>query len=100
MKFAHTVAVPSGASQANQGQVMVGNIPGVANLAGGGAGTSVVTAVAVQGLPASYSVLVNPGQDATWFVTGKTATGFNVTMLPRLAANTLAAGAFDVVILA
>ncbi|GEM_PF-5735931 len=100
MKFAHAIAVPSGAVQANQGQVLIGSIPGVANAAGGGAGAAVVTAVSVPGLPASYSVLVNPGQDATAFVSGKTSTGFNVTLTPRLAANTLAAGTFDVVIVA
>lgn len=98
----HSIEVPEGALNglSQQGRLLVATIPGVANLVGGGAGQSVVTAVSgLKNLPANYSVLVNPGQDATWFVSGKTSTGFNVTMYPRLAANTLAAGTFDVVIL-
>lgn len=80
---------------------IVGQVLGVANLIGGGAGAAVVTAVAfLEPLPAAYQVIVSCGQDATAFVSGKTATGFNVTLEPRLAANTLAAGTFDVLVIA
>jgi len=73
---------------------------GVANVAGGSAGASVVTAVAINDLPASatYNVQVTPNQDARAFVSGKTQTGFNVTLIPGSAANTLAAGTFDLLI--
>jgi hypothetical protein len=71
----------------------------VANVIGGGAGASVTTAVTFAGLPASYSVIVTPNQDAVAYVTTKTSTGFNVVLTPRLAANTLAVGTFDVVVL-
>lgn len=97
----HTIEVPEGALQglSQKGRLLVANLPGLANAVGGGAGASVVTAVSgLKNLPANYSVVVNPGQDATWFVSGKTSTGFNVTLNPRLAANTLAAGTFDVLI--
>lgn len=98
----HTIEVPEGALNglSQQGRLLVGNLPSLANTVGGGAGLAVVTAVSgLKNLPAKYTVLVNPGQDATWFVSGKTATGFNVTLTPRLAANTLAAGTFDVTII-
>jgi hypothetical protein len=77
---------------------------GVANGAGGGAGLSVVVAVSVPvaaGLPSNgnYIVDIEASQDCTAFVSSKTATGFNVTLTPRLAANTLAAGTFNVQIM-
>lgn len=72
----------------------------VPNLIGGGAGQTVTTAVTFVGLPAKYSVHVTPNQDATVYVTTKTATGFNVVLAPRLAVSTLAAGTFDVYVVA
>ena len=100
-KELHTVSLLKGTVLAQEDRVLLGMQVAVANAAGGGAGAAVVTAVAFAGdLPAKYSVFVNPGQDATWFVSGKTATGFNVTLNPRLAANTLAAGTIDVLVVA
>lgn len=101
----HTIDSPDGATPAHQDRAVIGVIPGIANVVGGGAGLAVTTTVtlpASANLPANYAVLVNPGQDATWFVpsASKTFDSFNVTLTPRLAANTLAAGTFDVVILA
>jgi hypothetical protein len=68
----------------------------VPTLIGGGAGASVVTAVSCKGLPAKYTVNVTPNQDAVAFVTLKTQNGFTVTIFPRLAASTLAAGKIDI----
>ena len=101
--YIHAIEVPDGAlaglSQA--GRLLVANLPSNANVVGGGAGLAVATAISgLKGLPAKYSVVVNPGQDATWFVSAKTSTGFTVTLTPRLAANTLAAGTFDAVVIA
>ncbi|HEP6426903.1 TPA: hypothetical protein VDB83_001174 [Burkholderia cenocepacia] len=99
----HTIESPDGFTPAKQDRVIVGSLPGITNAAGGSAGAAVATAVtlpASASLPANYSVLVNPGQDATWYVSNKTSTGFTVTLTPRLAASTLAAGAFDVVVVA
>jgi hypothetical protein len=96
----HTVAQLDGSSQAFTDRLIVGVQIGLANLAGGGAGQSVTTAVTfAEPLPPSYTVLVQPNQDATAYVSGKTANGFNVVLTPRLAANTLAASTFDVVVL-
>lgn len=99
----HTISSPDGFSTSNPGAAVIGALPGIANAAGGAAGAAVTVAVALPAsanLPANYAVIVNPGQDATWYVSGKTSTGFNVTITPRLAANTLAAGAFDAVLVA
>lgn len=101
----HSIAIPDGAAPALEDRTIIGSIPGIANVAGGSAGAAVTTAVSLPAsanLPANYGVLVNPAQDATWYVpqNSKTSTGFNVVMTPRLAANTLAAGTFDVVIVA
>jgi hypothetical protein len=99
----HSIAIPDGATPANEDRTIIGSIPGIANVAGGSAGAAVTTTVqlpASANLPANYGVMVNPGQDATWYVSNKTFDSFTVTMTPRLAANTLAAGTFDVVIVA
>ena len=96
----HTVSNPDGAKGQFNDRVVLGSLIGVANAAGGGAGAAVTVAVTGLKLPAKYAVAVNPGQDATWFVSAKTATGFTVTLNPRLAANTLAAGTIDIVITA
>lgn len=103
----HTVEVvdnasgQSGNSLQNQDRVVIAALSGVANVVGGGAGLSVVTAVAFANeLPANYGVQVTANQDAVAFVSGKTSTGFNVTLNPRLAANTLAVGTFDVLVVA
>ena len=93
----HTVEVPTGGyGFAQKDRIVHAAAFGVANAAGGGAGQSVtVTVSGLSGLPANYGVLVNPGQDATWFVSSKTSTGFTITLNPRLAANTLASGTVD-----
>lgn len=95
------IEVISGAAQ-RKDRLFVAARQAIANVIGGGAGLSVVTAVTFPAgaLPANYTVLVNPKQDATWFTSGHTSTGFNVTLFPRLAASTLAAGTFDLVVLA
>jgi len=97
----HTIKVPDGAVPQFEDRVVVGMLANVANPAGSGAGAAVTVPLSgFDDLPANYAVIVNPGQDATWFASGKSATGFSVTLTPRLAANTLAAGSFDVVVVA
>lgn len=95
-----TTAVLDGSSATFTDRTILGISIGLANAAGGGAGAAVTTAVTfAEQLPPTYTVLVQPNQDATAFVTSKTSNGFSVTLTPRLAANTLAAGTFDVVLL-
>ncbi|GGH14734.1 hypothetical protein GCM10007036_14240 [Alsobacter metallidurans] len=71
----------------------------VANAIGGGAGASVATVVTFsEPLPTNYAVLVTPNQDATFWISARSTAGFTVNLAPRLAANTLAAGSFDVAV--
>ncbi len=93
----HTVSVFKGTQLANQDRVLLGQILGVANAAGGGAGQAVAVAVSwPDPLPPTYFVDVCPSADVTWYITNKTSTGFTVNLNPRLAANTIAVGTFDV----
>lgn len=89
--------VPDGAYGFSQkGRALVGAGIGVANAAGGGAGASVTVVVSgLKNLPTNFGVVVNPGQDATWWISAKSATGFTINLSPRLAANTLASGTID-----
>lgn len=93
----HTAEIPDGGYGFNQkGRALLGCGLAVANAAGGAAGASVTVAVTgLKNLPTNFGVLVNPGQDATWWISGKSATGFTINLSPRLAANTLAAGTVD-----
>lgn len=93
----HTVALIPGTVLTNQDRVILGQLLAVANPAGGSAGASVTVAVTFAGqLPPNYFVDVCPSADVTWYITAKTYAGFNVVLSPRLAANTIAAGTFDV----
>ena len=96
------VGIVGGSTFAFPDRPMLGYQFNVANAAGSGAGAAVTTAITFTGeLPGTnYMVLVAPNQDATAYVSGKTATGFNVVLTPRLAASTLASGHFDVLVLA
>jgi hypothetical protein len=77
----------------------------VANAAGGAEGDAVTTPIAfvdqygVGVLPEDYAVTVTPNQVAFASVTNKTAAGFDVTLTP-LAGATLAAGSFDLAVMA
>lgn len=100
-----TAVVPSGAVQggvANGDKVIVAVALGCANAAGGGAGAAVTTAVTIKNLPANYMVhvAVNNSVSASVSITGKTQSGFNVVLTPNPATATLAAGTFDVLVLA
>lgn len=100
----HSVSLLGGSSVSMNDRLRVGLYPNVATAAGGGAGAAVtltVNATLIPGLslPANYEVHVTPNQDAVAYVTAKTAEGFTVTLNPRLAANTLAAGTVDILVI-
>jgi len=100
-KDLHTVAVSSRSDPlTNEDRVILLVKKGLANAAGGSAGAAVTIAVTGLELPASYTVQVTPSQDATAWITSRTQAGFTVNLAPRLAANTLAAGTVDVVVIA
>ncbi len=96
----HTVeAVPGAAPNAND-KLRVGYLNAIANAAGGSAGASVAVAITGLSLPPNYNVHVEVDQDANAWISSKTQSGFTVNLEPRLAANTLAAGTFNVTIVA
>ena len=100
----HTVETPQGCDKpALSDRRIIGTIIGVANGAGAGAGASVTTAISGLALPEDYAVIVLPSQDAVAYVpddSTRTQFGFHVVLNPRLAANTLSEGTFDVLIVA
>lgn len=97
----HTMAVSDKSDAlANPDRIYTLLRKAVANGAGGGAGLSVAVAITGLQLPAAYSVFVSPSQDATVWISSRTRTGFTVNLAPRLAASTLAAGTFDLLVLA
>ncbi len=99
-KDLHTVALLPPTQLAQEDRVILGQQLQVANAAGSGAGAAVTTTVTFSGnLPAKFQALVDPGQDATWYTTNKTANSVDVVLTPRLAANTLAAGHFDITLI-
>lgn len=57
-----------------------------------------LSAATLAGGTAPYMVLVQPNQDACYFVTNKKIDRFDVVLTPRLAANTLAVGTFDALV--
>jgi len=96
----HTLdVIPGGTPPYQPDRVIFAMLPNKATVAGASAGAAVSFNVAMA-LPATYIVQATPNQDATVFVTAKTVTGFTVTLNPRLAANTLAAGTVDLTIFA
>ena len=99
----HTISLVPGTVPARKDVLRVGFFPDVPTVIGSGAGAAVtltVNATLFPGLslPAKYNVHVQPNQDATAYVTAKSGAGFTVTLLPRLAANTLAVGTVDLTI--
>lgn len=96
----HSISLATPTDPSRLDRLVVGFKVNVANVIGSAAGASVTTAVAFTDLPAKYAVSITPSQDAVAYVTNKTNSGFNVVLSPRLAANTLAVGTFDVTVVA
>jgi hypothetical protein len=97
----HTLEVVNGSNNVRTDRLIVGVQTGIANAAGGGAGTAVTTAVTFdKELPASYAVFVTVDNtvSASVSITGKTSSGFNVVLTPNPSTATLAAGTFDVLV--
>jgi hypothetical protein len=96
----HTVSFQQGsAAPAKSDRLSIINLYAQANGAGG-AGATVTVPVSLPAgvLPASGSYFVDYDMpaDYTVFTTAKTAVGFTVNIQPRLAANSVAAGTFNV----
>lgn len=103
MPFAlHAIQVPDNGLLNYYDRLVVAGKIDVANAAGGGAGDAVTTTVtfATGALPASYLVMVSPSQACFVNVGSKTHSGFDVTLTPVDGSTTLAAGTFDVLVVA
>lgn len=96
----HTIEVPDGAFPSREDRTLIGVLANQANPVGSAAGAIVTVAVAIDDLPDNYAVSVNPGQDCRWYVDAKTNGGFNVNLVPVTGTDTIAAGTFDVAVLA
>lgn len=95
----HTIGIITGSNTARADIILVGVQSKVANAIGGGAGVAVTTTVTFsKELPPNYAVHITPAQDAVAYVNNRTASGFDVVLNPRLAANTLAVGTFDILV--
>jgi hypothetical protein len=67
--------------------------------AGGGAGSAVTATVSwTEPVPTPYCAIMSPVEDCTYFISAKTTLGFTLNVLPRLAANTLAGGTVEILI--
>jgi len=96
----HTVESPTGFQLALQDRIVIGNLPNVATAAGGSAGATVTKTFTGLRLPANYSVQVSASQACDCSVSGKSSTGFTVTLTPPQTSITLAAGTIDVTVIA
>jgi hypothetical protein len=97
----HRISQLDGSAAAFTDKLVIGTFIAVPNAVGSGAGASVSTVVTfAEPLPASFGVTLGLHQDAVGYVTSITTFGFTVVLNPRLAANTLAAGSFDVFVYA
>lgn len=98
----HDIDLADGSTPTMQDRLLGGLQLAVANAAGGSAGASVTVAVSfVSQLPANYAVFVDSGQaGVVGTVSARTNTGFTVTLSPILTTATVAAGTFNVWVVA
>lgn len=95
----HTIANLAGAPFTRTDRVFMG-VTVAPYGAGGSAGAAVTVPVTGLDLPPSALVFASLGVDATAFVSGQSSTGLTLTIQPRLASATLAAGSVGVLIVA
>ena len=100
MKPVHTVNIAGGSNNVLDDQLVVGKFA-VTYAVGAGAGASVATAVTFnESIPTPYQVHVELPEDGTAWISSKTAAGFTLNVEPRLAANTVAGGSANVLVVA
>jgi hypothetical protein len=97
----HTVELADGSNPNWTDRLVSGLQLAVAN-AGGAEGASVTTAVTFDSeLPANYAVFVDSGvSGVVGTVTSRTSTGFSVVLTPLSSSTTIAAGTFNVFVVA
>ena len=95
----HTIHAPDGAGLNLFDRVTIGTITAVYP----SAATSVTSTLAVtwsEPVATPYTVILSPIEDCTYFITNKTTVGFTLNVSPRLAANALAGGSVEILLLA
>jgi hypothetical protein len=98
----HTIEQVGNTSNfARTDRVFLAAYPQTANPAAAGEGDSVTVSFTGLELPATYSVIVaGISQEAIATVTGRSHSGFSVTLSPLTSSITLAIGTFDVLVVA
>jgi|SRR5581483_9667951 len=95
----HTTAFSQGSAVPQQQDRLRNYVAYAVANGSGAAGATVTVAVTVPGAPlpsnGQYFVDYDLPADYTVFTTNKTAAGFTVNIQPRLAANSVAAGTFN-----
>lgn len=94
----HTIYSPDGAALNLFDRATMGTVTATY---GAGTTAGVATAVAVtwtEPVATPYCVLPSMVEDSSYFVTGKTTTGFTLTVSPRTALLTLAGGTVEILI--
>ena len=100
MQYVHNIGVIGGSGPSLSDQIIIAKLQ-VTVAADSTPGEANVTAVAFsESIPTPYNVIVTGPEDTTHWVADKTAAGFNLHVSPRLAANQIAGGAYDVTVIA
>lgn len=95
----HTTYAPDGTALNLFDRVVLGTVTAVY---GAGTTTGTPTAVAVtwaEPIPTPYAAIASPIEDAAYFISGRTSTGFTLTATPRVLATTLTGGSVEIVII-
>ena len=95
----HTIMANDGLALNNANRVFLGSITATYTAAGAGAATTPVVLTWTEPVPTPFSVFMSPIEDCTWFITAKTTLGCTLNVLPRLAANSLAGGVVQLLII-
>lgn len=93
----HTSYSPDGTILNLFDRVVIGNVTAVYPAATAGA-TSTIAVTWGEPIPTPYMAIMSPIEDCTYFVSARTTVGFTLNVLPRLAANTLAGGSVEILI--
>lgn len=94
----HNVYTPDGVGTNLFDRIVLGTVTAVYPAAA----TSASSTIAVtwgEPIPTPYAVLMSPVEDCTYFVSSKTTVGFVLNVNARIAANTLAGGSVECLIL-
>lgn len=94
----HSVYVPDGLGLNLSGVITMGTA--TATYASQSAGvTSTIAVTWTEPVVTPYCILPSMVEDATWFITSKTTLGFTLNIFPRLAANSLAGGTVEILVI-